>query len=111
LPLGREVDFLFRTGDDPPDPAAVGFFQRVEEEYPRLWSKVGEAIFEGLPVWEDGTTMPELFNSLHVTHICLWNLRTSPKEWELYCITEKFDGALIRVYMQDFEYFDFGMDT
>lgn len=110
-PLGREIEFLFRTGDDPPDMAAVAFFQLIENEFPSLWAKVGEVIFHDLPEWEDGTTMPELFQSLRVTDICLWNLKSTPKEWEIYCTTKKFDGALIHIYMRDLEYFDFSMDT
>ena len=110
-PLNREVDFLFRCGDEPPDEHAVQFFQQIENEFPRLWTKVGADIFKDLPEWEDGTTMSELFQSLKITDFCFWDLRKTPKEWEMYCTTEKMDSTLFHVNMRELEYFDFSMDT
>ena len=84
---------------------------QVENQFSKLWDDVGKQVFADLPPWEDGTTMPELFESLSVTNFCFWNLSSSPREWEIYCTTEKLDGALIHINMRDFEYSDFSMDT
>src|SRR5262245_37851637 len=73
-PIAQELELLFRTGSEPPGEKAAQFVREVEDQFPRLWEEVGKQVFADLPTWEDGTTMPELFQSLCITDFCFWNL-------------------------------------
>jgi hypothetical protein len=83
------------------------FLQRIQNEFENIYKNLKENMFEGIDDFEDGTTMLQIFNSLHFYHFFVWDIES--EVWELSADT-KLDGHIFRIQMKGLEYQGFAMD-
>lgn len=110
VPLGREIDIIFRLAvTTPPGQEHREFFKCIVDHWPGICQNLRDTLFEDIECFADGTTMEQVFDSLQFEAFEFLDLGAWPQCWKI-AATTPLDDHVFGIVMKGFEHDGFRMD-